>query len=118
VADQIDGRFVNPRPLLLNSSGAESYPAVSPDGRVLVFQAYRDFTAVGEQDLYVSQRTEYGWSTPRLLPEPINSPGNDGYPSFSPDGRYLFFASDRQAPGGTWAIYYVGATALDAWGGT
>ncbi len=107
VAEQIDGRFVNPRPLLLNTSGAESSPAVSPDGRVLVFQAYRELDAIGEQDLYVSERTEFGWSTPRLLPEPINSPASDGYPSFSPDGRYFFFATDRGAPGERWSIYYV-----------
>jgi Tol biopolymer transport system component len=114
VADQVDGRFVNPRPLVLNSGGTESSPAVSPDGRVLVFQAYRELDAIGEQDLYLSERTEFGWSTPRLLPEPINSPGNDGYPSFSPDGRYFFFASDRSAPGGSLTIYYVESFALGA----
>ncbi|MEQ1857190.1 MAG: hypothetical protein ABL963_11995 [Longimicrobiales bacterium] len=112
VADQLDGRFVNPRPLRLNSTGAESYPAVSPDGQLLVFQSLRDFNAIGEQDLYLAERTEFGWSAPRLLPEPINSPTNDGYPSFSPDGRYFFFASDRRAPGGTWSIYYVESEAL------
>jgi len=112
VAEEEDGRFVDPRPLRLNSTGAETNPAVSPDGRVLVFQAFRDVDAVGEQDLYVAQRTEFGWSAPRLLPEPINSPASDGYPSFSPDGRLFFFASDRRQPGGGWAIYYVGSSAL------
>lgn len=113
VADQVDGRFVNPRPLLLNSSGAESSPAISPDGRTLVFQAYRELDAIGEQDLYLSERSDFGWSTPRLLPEPINSPANDGYPSFSPDGRHFFFASDRRAPGENLTIYYVESFALD-----
>lgn len=118
VAEQVDGRWVNPRPLLLNSTGAESNPAVSPDGRTLVFQAYRDPDAIGEQDLYVAERTAIGWSSPRLLPEPINSPASDGYPSFSPDGRFFFFASDRQAPGGEWTIYYVESAALGASDGT
>jgi Tol biopolymer transport system component len=114
LAEQVEGRFVNPRPLLLNSSGSESNPAVSPDGHLLVFQAYRDSDAIGEQDLYVAERTELGWGPPRLLPEPLNSPASDGYPSFSPDGRYFFFASDRGGPGGAWTIYYVEATTLAA----
>lgn len=109
-----DGRggFVNPRPLRLNSGGDESNPAVSPDGRYLVFQALRDAHGVGEQDLYVAERTEYGWSDPWLLSEPINSDRSDGYPSFSPDGRYFFFASDRGDRSGYYSIYYVDVEAL------
>lgn len=98
--------WVDPRPLLLNSPGSESHPAVSPDGRHLIFQAFREIDAVGEEDLYVAERTEHGWTTPRPLPPPINSPDGDGYPSFSPDGRWFFFASER-ARDGTWSIYYM-----------
>jgi Tol biopolymer transport system component len=101
-----DGAFVDPRPLLLNSPGSESHPALSPDGRYIIFQAFRDIDAVGEEDLYVSERTESGWSPPRALPEPINSPDGDGYPSFSPDGRWFFFASERGRDG-TWSIYHM-----------
>jgi Tol biopolymer transport system component len=111
VARRQGDAFVDPRPLRINSRGSESHPALSPDGRLLVFQAYRELGAVGEEDLYVSERTAYGWGAPRPLPEPINSPDNDGYPSFSPDGRYLFFASDR-GPGRSWSIYWVEAAAL------
>ncbi|HET9949132.1 MAG TPA: hypothetical protein VFQ22_09440 [Longimicrobiales bacterium] len=112
IAQQVDGAFVGAEPLLINSPGAERNAAVSPDGRYLVFQAVRELDAVGEDDLYVSERTEYGWSEPRLLPEPINSPQSDGYPSFSPDGRYFFFSSDRHLGSGDWSIYYVETRAL------
>ena len=106
-AAELDGdAFVDPRPLLLNSPGSERHPALSPDGRHLVFQAFRDIDAVGEEDLYVSERTEHGWSEPRPLSEPINSPEGDGYPSFSPDGRWFFFASERGRDG-TWSVYYM-----------
>ena len=98
--------FVDPRPLLLNSPGSERHPALSPDGRYLVFEGFRGMDAIGEEDLYVAERTEYGWGPPRVLPEPINSSDGDGYPSFSPDGRWFFFASER-APDGTWSIYYM-----------
>lgn len=107
-----DGGWVEPRPLLINSYGQESNPAMSPDGRYLIFQGYRDAEAPGDQDLYVSERTDHGWSTPRPLPEPVNSSDSDGYPSFSPDGRFLFFASDRANPRGYYDIFYVGVEAL------
>jgi Tol biopolymer transport system component len=85
---------------------------MSPDGRWIVFQAYRDADAHGEQDLYAIERLEYGWSDPILLPEPINSPANDGYPSFSPDGRHFFFATDRSSRGGWYDIWWVDSSAL------
>jgi hypothetical protein len=103
--------FVDPRPLLLNTPGSETHPAPSPDGRWLIFQAFREIDGVGEEDLYVAERTERGWGPPRLLPEPVNSVDGDGYPSFSPDGRWFFFASQR-ASDGTWSIYYMETRAL------
>jgi len=103
--------FVDVRPLLINSSGSENHPALSPDGRFLFFQGIRDVDAPGEEDLYVAERTDYGWGVPRLLAEPINSSAGDGYPSFSADGRWFFFASDR-GPGGSWSIYYMETSAL------
>jgi hypothetical protein len=83
------GAYVNARPLLINTYGDESNPAMSPDGRYLIFQGYRNADAFGGQDLYASEQTDYGWSDPWLLPKPINSEQNDSYPSFSPDGRFF-----------------------------
>lgn len=110
-ATERDGAWVDPRPLHLNSSGAEAHPALSPDGRFLFFHAVREYDAPGEEDLYVSERAGPEWGPPRALPEPINGPAGDGYPSFSPDGRWFFFASERGA-GGSWSIYYVETSAL------
>jgi Tol biopolymer transport system component len=107
-----DGGFLEPEPLRINSYGDEASPAVSPDGEWLVFQAYRDADAPGEQDLYASHRTVYGWSDPEPLPEPINSPFNEGYPSFSPDGRHFFFATDRDGRNGWYDIWWVDVEAL------
>lgn len=114
VAYERDGLFVDTRPLSprVNSQGDESHPAVSPDGRLLVFQGYRGADGLGEDDLYIAERFEHGFSSPRPLPAPINSPDNDGYPAFSPDGGHFFFASDRGGDNGEWSIYYVDAAAL------
>lgn len=106
------GAFGAPEPLRMNSYGDETNPVVAPGGRYIVFQGYRDADAHGEQDLYVAERTEYGWGEPALLPEPINSSRNDGWPAFSPDGRHFFFASDRDQPGGFYDIYWVDTEAL------
>lgn len=105
-----DGEWTDPRPLRLNSSGEESNPALSPDGRYLVFQGYGTSDGYGDDDLYVAERTAYGWSEPRLLPRPVNSPDAEGHPAFSPDGRLFFFSSDRD--GRYEDIYVVSTEAL------
>ena len=64
------------------------------------------------EDLYYSKRTPDGWDTPRNLGAPINSEGNEGFPSFSPDGRYFFFASDRHGEESDWSIYIVDAAVV------
>lgn len=105
-----DGAWTNPRPLLLNSSREERNATLSPGGRYLIFEGYRSTDGFGDEDLYVSERTEYGWGPPRLLPEPINSDESDTHPRFSPDGRHFFFSSDR---GRRYAdIYYVDVAGL------
>jgi Tol biopolymer transport system component len=109
VAYERDGRWVNARPMLLNGVADEASPAVSPDGRLLVFHGFRDVYAPGD-DLFVSERTDYGWTEPRRLPEPINTDEDEGYASFSPDGRFLFFSSDRGRGG--MSIYYISVEAL------
>ena len=106
------GAFGPPQPLRINSYGDETNPVAAPDGRYIVFQGYREADAHGEQDLYLVERTEYGWGEPVLLPEPINSSGNDGWPAFSPDGRHFFFASDRAQRAGFYDIYWVNTEAL------
>ncbi|MEL6796357.1 MAG: hypothetical protein AAFO89_05980 [Planctomycetota bacterium] len=51
----------------------------------------------GDTDLYVSTRSDRGWSTPEPI-DSVNSPDNELAPTLSPDGKRLLFASDR--PGG------------------
>lgn len=107
-----EGGFEEPTPLRANSYGDESNPVLAPGGRYIVFQGYRDAQGFGEQDLYAIERTDYGWSEPILIPEPVNSVHSDGWPSFSPDGSRFFFASDRDDRPGYYDVYWVNVEAL------
>ncbi len=85
-----------------NTDGAhEASATFNKDGKIMVFARSNDGSRKGAQnvDLYISRKkgktTEY--SAPELLG--ISHPTAwDGCPSFSPDGKSLYFASNR--PGG------------------
>jgi Tol biopolymer transport system component len=50
---------------------------------------------VGEAALFIARRNGESWGPGRNLGAGINSEFNDYAPSISPDGRYLFFTSER-----------------------
>ena len=110
-ADPASGGFAAGRPLgaPINTEATEASVSFGPGG-VMVFQAYGREGGVGGEDLYVSRPIGGGWSRP--LPLPINSDANEIFPSFSPDGRYFFFASDREADEGAYSIYFVELSTL------
>ena len=73
--------------------------AVAPNGRFVVFAAALQPDLI--TDLFVTfadSTAPGGWSKPLRFPEPINSPRNDSDPMITPDGRWLYFASERPAP--------------------
>ena len=109
VSERVGAGFGVPRrlPGTVNSAGLETNPAISPDGRFLVFQGARRVRGPGDQDLWVSAWGPDGWGEARRLPEPVNTDANEGFPSFSPDGRFLFFASDRGGDVWAWSVYLI-----------
>lgn len=87
----------------VNSPSSEGDPELSADGGTLLFWSDRAGGA-GSADLYASRRTAEGWSAPERLAG-VSSPAFDFTPSFSPDGRWLYFASTRnEAPGAPAAV--------------
>jgi WD40-like Beta Propeller Repeat len=87
---------------VVNSSGSDHRPTLSPDGLSLYFGSNRPGSvgsAFEGTDLWVSQRDKVGapWGAPVKV-DVLNSTWDDNAPVFSPDGHWIYFASDR--PGG------------------
>ncbi|MDY0102571.1 MAG: OmpA family protein [Lentimicrobium sp.] len=82
----------------VNTPGDEGALCLSPDGQLLFFAACNRPDSYGSCDLYVSTRMGDVWGDPQNLGPMVNSAQWDSQPTFSPDGRTLFFVSNR--PGG------------------
>lgn len=82
----------------VNSALLEFPNDISRDGLSLYFQ--RGTGLAVAEDIWVSRRPsrESPWGAPDRLPDTVNSAFNDRAATLSPDGHWLFFASDR--PGG------------------
>ncbi|NQT38090.1 MAG: PD40 domain-containing protein [Planctomycetes bacterium] len=78
----------------LNTPSDDIGPVVSADGRLAVIYSNRP-GGHGGFDIYVSRRTDDGWSEPRNLGAPVNTPAHEYDPALSADGDALFFASNR-----------------------
>lgn len=84
------------------SGGVNTYPALSPDGKHIVFRRM-----LGESNSEVFIADADG-ANPRNL---TSNPSFDGWPSWSPDGRQIAFASDR---GGNYQIHVMNADGSNA----
>ena len=87
------GAYPTAAPLAIDPARGENNPAISPDGTLLVFAAERD-GGLGGGDLYAVRLDRATPTQPTLL-RAASSPFADFAPAFSPDGRYLFFTSER-----------------------
>jgi cell division septation protein DedD len=92
IADVEEGTWKNVKAFPFNGSNyATGFPCLSPDGNKLIFASTQP-GGFGGWDIYVSNLTSNGWSEPRNLGTPLNTPGNEVTPFF--DGEDLYFSSD------------------------
>lgn len=91
-----NGRWSNPINLkTVNTSGWESQPCVSRDGKELYF--VRRNKKTGTSDIYVSRRNDKGeWQDADCLSFNVNTDGNEMAPFIHYDGRTLYFSSDTR----------------------
>ena len=82
----------------VNTRGNEGAQCLAPNGKVLFFTACDRKDGIGRCDIYVSFKRDGIWSESRNLGSTINTKHWESQPSISPDGRELYFVSNR--PGG------------------
>jgi len=82
------------------------HPSIAPDESYIIFDSERD-GGFGKGDLWVSFRQPDGtWGDAINLGNKVNRPGNESIPHLTPDGKYLFYTSNRD-------IYWVSTECID-----
>lgn len=93
----------------INSIGNEGAPALSADGTIMFFAScadeFGDYGAQGRKgfgscDIFYSQKIDGHWGTPRNAGPAINTNHWETQPSFSSDGKTLYFIRGIVGRGG------------------
>ena len=79
----------------VNSNSFELDCIIAPDESFLLVGAAGRREGLGNYDIYVSRREGGVWTPYRNLGPKVNSLARDYSPRLSPDGKYLFFTSER-----------------------
>jgi peptidoglycan-associated lipoprotein len=103
----VDVATIAPLPAIINQENInEGCITFSPDGRTMVFAKGNTGKRKGasDVDLYISRFRNGAWSEP--TPININQPESwESTPAFSPDGRTLYFSSNRRGGFGGLDLY-------------
>ncbi len=99
----------------LNSASDDIGAVPSSDGRQLFLYSNRS-GGLGGFDVYVSKWQDGDWTLPANVGTPVNSTADEYDPAISPDGRSLYFASNRDRAAA--ARGPTGDEPGDAWSGT
>jgi outer membrane protein OmpA-like peptidoglycan-associated protein/tetratricopeptide (TPR) repeat protein len=79
----------------LNTMGNEGAQTILVDGRIMFFTACNRKGGMGRCDIYISYKENGKWSEAANIGAPVNSEFWEAQPSISPDGKTLFFVSNR-----------------------
>lgn len=82
---------------ILTEGATFGNPAISPDEKFLVyFCEGENWATFGSSDLYICRRNDDGkWAEPLNMGVAVNSGYTEFAPSISPDGKWLYFTSER-----------------------
>lgn len=100
-SERSDASWSTPQKLEITKDTLSSYahPAVSPDGNWLYFVSDMP-GGIGGLDLWRIRLTEHGLGGAENLGEPINSPGDEMFPTFRPNGDLYFSSNGHPGMGG------------------
>ncbi len=114
----VNGQYTEPKNLgvNVNTKAREIYPFVAPDESYLLFISNRSAGEYGgiDQyfDIYISFRTRDGlWTRAKKMGDGVNSKAFETTPVVSPDGKHLFFVSQRNKGMGN--AYWVDARIIE-----
>jgi len=93
----VDGKYQSPENLgpVINTVGNDTEAWIAPDQSYMIFSTDGRKDTRGADDIYVSHRNGDSWTEPRNLGDAVNSAGSEYGAKPSPDGKYLFFCSNR-----------------------
>jgi hypothetical protein len=92
--DSTEHHWDTPRNLspIVNTGLDERRPSCTYSCDTLYFHRKGQST---NHDIFMSVRDSSGWSVPCSLAYPVNTDAHEEHPAISPDGRRLYFTSDR-----------------------
>jgi Tol biopolymer transport system component len=84
-----DEKWSDPQPASFSDGHNITSANFSPDGQRLFYQSIRP-GGLGSIDIWYVERSGSGWSEPKNLGAPVNSPGLESLPTFTKDGTIYF----------------------------
>ena len=97
VSKYINGKYTIPEvlPETINSDGYEYNAFIAPDESYLLYGCYVRKDGLGSGDIYISFKTENGWSKAKNLGNIINTPKFDYCPFVDINTNTLYFTSKK-----------------------
>ena len=114
-SQRTDASWGNPQRLEISKDTLSSYahPAVSPDGLWLYFVSDMP-GGIGGLDIWRIALTDHGLGGVENLGKPINTEGNEMFPTFRPNGE-LYFSSDGHPGMGGLDLFLAKSDSTDHW---
>ncbi len=105
------GEIQNPGPGI-NTKANECDPFISPDEKYMLIATSNHPQCISDDfDIFISfKKKDNSWSDAVNLGKELNSEYREIYPRISPDGKYIFFSSNRS---GNWDIYWMDAKIIE-----
>jgi Tol biopolymer transport system component len=106
VSSYKNAKWSEPEVAPFSGQYSDADPFITPDGKRLYFISNRPLKNEKKEDLdiWYVDRTANGWNEPQNPGAPINSEGQEWYPTLASDGT-IYFGSDRKGGLGQTDIY-------------